>query len=234
MGPICPHVCSMFARAHGPSTGGLVKNGPARHRYDGMRPRNRAVPPAGPAPAPLDQWSRPSRRALGASPEFPMPVASRSVRPAGSRHSRGDTPLMPRARHARYPPGMRGAAARCPRAVVPEAVFARSGKSAGHTSVCTRFRARLPSAPRSRRQHAAGYWRARQAGARAATAGPDARGRRDSRQGDGRARTGLCAPGTARGRAPRATGCRGDAGEERAGTGSGAAACYRSRQRAAV
>jgi len=27
MCPFCPHVCSMFARAHGPSNPGLVKNG---------------------------------------------------------------------------------------------------------------------------------------------------------------------------------------------------------------
>ena len=39
--------------------------------------------------------------------------------------------LMSRARHAGYLPGLRGAAARWLRAVTPEAVFARSGKSAG-------------------------------------------------------------------------------------------------------
>jgi hypothetical protein len=27
MCPFCPHVCSVFARAHGPSNPGLVKNG---------------------------------------------------------------------------------------------------------------------------------------------------------------------------------------------------------------
>lgn len=39
--------------------------------------------------------------------------------------------LMSRARHAGYLPGLCGAAARWLRAVTPEAVFARSGKSAG-------------------------------------------------------------------------------------------------------
>lgn len=42
-----------------------------------------------------------------------MPMPSRSVRPAGNRHSCGDPPLMLRAGHAGYPPGMREAAARC-------------------------------------------------------------------------------------------------------------------------
>jgi hypothetical protein len=66
-------------------------------------------------------------------------------------------------------------------------------------------------APQRRRQHAAGYRPARQAGAGAATAGPDTRGRRDSRHRDGRARTGAVyardgpQPGTT------GTGCRGDA-----------------------
>jgi hypothetical protein len=43
----------------------------------------------------LEQWSRPSPRASGARLESSMPMPSRSVRPAGNRHSCGDTPLMP-------------------------------------------------------------------------------------------------------------------------------------------
>jgi hypothetical protein len=54
MCPFCPHVCSMFARVHGPSNPGVVKNGPSG-------------PDA--APGRLDQWSRPSARAPGAHPE---------------------------------------------------------------------------------------------------------------------------------------------------------------------
>ncbi len=48
-------------------------------------------------------------------------MPSRSVRPAGNRHSCGDTPLMPRARHAGFLPGMRWAAARRSRAAASPA-----------------------------------------------------------------------------------------------------------------
>jgi hypothetical protein len=37
----------------------------------------------------LDQWSRPSTREPGARPESPIPMPSRSVQPAGNRHSHG-------------------------------------------------------------------------------------------------------------------------------------------------
>ena len=76
MCPFCPHVCSAFARVHGPSNPGLVKTG---------------HPAPAPAPAPprsrLDQWSRPSARAPGAHPESPIPMPSRSVKPTGNRRS---------------------------------------------------------------------------------------------------------------------------------------------------
>jgi hypothetical protein len=47
MCPFCPHVCSVFARAHGPCNPGLVKNG---------------LSGVGAAPDRLDQWSRSSAR----------------------------------------------------------------------------------------------------------------------------------------------------------------------------
>jgi hypothetical protein len=72
MRPFCPHVCSMFARAHGPSNPGLVKNGPSD------------APDA--APGSLDQWSRPHTQTEGA-PGVPIPMRSHSVQPAGKRHS---------------------------------------------------------------------------------------------------------------------------------------------------
>jgi hypothetical protein len=37
----------------------------------------------------LDQWSRPFTQVLGGCPEAPIPMPSRSVRPAGDRHSYG-------------------------------------------------------------------------------------------------------------------------------------------------
>jgi hypothetical protein len=171
----------------------------------GHAPRSRAATSGQRRPAPLDQWSRPSRRAPGARLESPVPMPSRSVRPAGNRHSCGDTPLMPRARHAGYLPGMRWAAARRSRPAASPARL-RPSKSAGYfrletvprtsgcasrlagracqliASRCTRF-SRGYRPPRGRRQHAGGgYCRARQAGARAATAGLDARGRRGFRR----------------------------------------------------
>jgi hypothetical protein len=83
-----------------------------------MRPGAAPPRPVDAAPPPLDQWSRPLRRMPGAHLESPMPMSSRSVRPAGNRHSCGDTPLMPRAGNASYLPGMQRAAAWRSRAVV--------------------------------------------------------------------------------------------------------------------
>jgi hypothetical protein len=45
MCPFCPHVCSVFARVHGPCNLGLVKNGPSG---------------ADVAPGRLDQWPKPA------------------------------------------------------------------------------------------------------------------------------------------------------------------------------
>ena len=69
MRPINPHVRSMFARGFGPSPGGLVKSAPSRAGCGGMCPG--AVPSSGLTSVrlPLDQWSRPSPQAPGASPE---------------------------------------------------------------------------------------------------------------------------------------------------------------------
>jgi len=79
----------MFARAHGPSNPGLVKT--ARPAPDAGGNRAGAAPSrtARAAPGSLDQWSRPSARAPGALQESPIPMPSRSVRPAGKRHSHG-------------------------------------------------------------------------------------------------------------------------------------------------
>ena len=41
--PFCPHACFMFARAHGPSNPGLVKNGPSGDGCGGHSPRIRAA-----------------------------------------------------------------------------------------------------------------------------------------------------------------------------------------------
>ena len=117
--PFCPHVCSMFARAHGPSNPGLVKNGPSRARCGGNRPGAAPSRMASPAPGSLDQWSRPSTRTPGAHPKSPVPMPSRSARPAGHRHSCDDQPLMPQARHTGYLPWMRRAAAWRSRAAAP-------------------------------------------------------------------------------------------------------------------
>ncbi len=69
--PFCPHVCSMFARAHGPSNPGLVKNDPSGARCGGNRPGAAPSRTVGAVPGSLDQWSRPSRsgmrNALGVS-----------------------------------------------------------------------------------------------------------------------------------------------------------------------
>ena len=45
MCPFCPHVCSVFARVHGPCNPGLVKNGPSGTGYGGTRHRIRAASP---------------------------------------------------------------------------------------------------------------------------------------------------------------------------------------------
>ena len=109
-----------------------------------------------------------------------------------------------------------GTAARYFRVAVPAAADARSGKSAGHFRLYAPPRLRL-GAPRGRQQRAPDI----------DVPGKLGRGRPQPGRmpgGDG-IRTGtvapargLCAPGTAHGRAPRATGCRGDAGEERSRT----------------
>ena len=88
-----------------------------------------------------------------------------------------DTSLVLTPRTGWLPAGMRGTAARYFQVAVPTVVGARSGKSAGH------FRLHAPPGKAwalcgAIAPACAGYSRSRQAGARAATAGPDARGRR--------------------------------------------------------
>jgi len=83
-----------------PAIGGLVKNGPPGARCGGMPSGTAPSRTAGAAPDSLDQWSRPSWRAPGARPESPIPMPSRSARPAGNRHSCGDSSLALLARHA--------------------------------------------------------------------------------------------------------------------------------------
>jgi hypothetical protein len=65
----------MFARVHGPSNPGFVKNGPSGAGCGGFAPI-RAATSGRRSSAPLDQWSRPSSRTLGAHPESPTPMPS--------------------------------------------------------------------------------------------------------------------------------------------------------------
>jgi hypothetical protein len=53
--PFCPHVCSMFARVHGPSNPGLVKNGHPAARSGGTRPQAAPFRTADVAPDSLEQ-----------------------------------------------------------------------------------------------------------------------------------------------------------------------------------
>jgi hypothetical protein len=216
--PFCPLGCSVVARAHGPSNPGLVKNGASGAWRGGIRPRTAPPCRAGAAPGSLDQWSRPSRQGRAERAGVPIPVPSHTVRPAGNRHSCGDTPLMPRARHAGCLPGMRWAAARCSRAAASPARLRPkqqvrwvnpSGNGAQNVRVrvmstdCVQVYALQRRLQASAWTAAAcgGYCRARQAGARAATAGLDARGRRGiPTPGTVAPARGLCAPRTAYGR----------------------------------
>jgi hypothetical protein len=118
----------MFARAHGPSNPGLVRNGPSGARCEGHAPQNRPARPVGAAPGPLDQWSRPSAQTPGVRPKSPIPMPSRSVKPAGNRPSYGRYTAGSDASDRET--GMRGTAA-CVPGWGPAAVSARSGKSAG-------------------------------------------------------------------------------------------------------
>jgi hypothetical protein len=242
----------MFAPCLLASSDLVLRGWPVRCRIKGHRPG--AAPPR-PADAPPGQWSGPSRRAPGARVESPIPMPSRNVRPAGNRHSCGDTPLMPRARPAGYLPGMRGAAAWLSQAVVPTAVSARSGKSAG-TSAWKRCPERQGApmsrlagracqlmasgvgapgrgrkAPRRRRQHAADIGVPGKPGRGQPQPGrmPDRRG--ITAPGTVAPARGLCAPGTAHGRVWRGTGRKDQADEERPQTQvPGLVADYRHRR----
>jgi hypothetical protein len=77
-----------------PAIRGLSKTA-IRRQIRGHAPASRAVSHGrrrsgltrAAAPDSLDQWSRPSMRAPETRPDSPMPMLSRSVRPAGNRHS---------------------------------------------------------------------------------------------------------------------------------------------------
>ena len=220
LSPCLLHVCS-GARTQ---QSGTCQKRPVRRRIRGHSPRIRAATSGRPRPPRLDQWSRPSRSAPGSCLESPMPMPSRIVRPAGNRHLCGDTPLMPQARHAGYLPGMRWAAARRSRPLTSRArlrpkqqvrwVFP-SGNGAqknvrvrvtpcrpGMSTDCVQVYALQPRLQASAWTAAAcgGYCRARQAGARAATAGLDAWGPAGIPAPERSPPHGLCAPGTAYGR----------------------------------
>ena len=102
----------------------------------GACPRIRAAVSGRRRPTPLDQWSRPSRRAPGARPEPPMPMPSRSVKTAAHAafHCRADCARhgsLQRPVHVRVW-GRRGV----PGVTTTAADSARSDKSAG----CSRLR----------------------------------------------------------------------------------------------
>jgi len=98
------HVCS-GARTQ---QSGACQKRRIRRRMRGTRPGSAPPRPADPAPPPLDQWSRPPWRAPGARLKSSMPMPSRSVRPAGNRHSCGHMPPAPPTRYAGYLPACAG------------------------------------------------------------------------------------------------------------------------------
>jgi hypothetical protein len=108
---LSPWLLRGCSRARTQQSGACQKR-PVRRRMRGIRPGNAPSRTAGAAPGSLDQWSRPSAGPPGAHPESSMPMPSRSVRPAGNRHSCDDMALAPQARRAGCLPAMRRAAAR--------------------------------------------------------------------------------------------------------------------------
>jgi len=138
--PLCPLGCSVAAHADGPRNPGLVKNGPSGAWRGGNRARTALPRPAGATPDSLDQWSRPPARDRERARESPMPMPSRSVQPAGKRHSYGG-----------YAGGADPPADRLPTMGTQDSGHALPGGSAGcrrhskpvmrwGTSVRTRFR----------------------------------------------------------------------------------------------
>jgi hypothetical protein len=88
----------------------LVKNGPPSAGSRAVRPRTAPPRPANTAPGSLDLWSRPSWRELGGLLECPIPMSSRSVKPAGSRHLCSHILIAALIGHVRYLPRTRVAA----------------------------------------------------------------------------------------------------------------------------
>jgi hypothetical protein len=104
MCPFCPCGCSVVARQHGPSNPGFVKKRAVRRPMRGHSPRSRAASYGRRRPGSLDRWSRPPARALGARPDSPIPMPSRSVRPAGQRYRRRIRRCRGRLKRAGYLP----------------------------------------------------------------------------------------------------------------------------------
>jgi len=214
----------MFARAHGPSNPGLVKT--ARPAPDAGGNRAGAAPSrtARAAPGSLDQWSRPSARAPGALQESPIPMPSRSVRPAGKRHSHGgyvagaDAPNRPDACQGCTGQWQcaSGSWCRLPRRSKRLIRWALSSVRASGEATGVRRDVDVPGKLGRGRP---------QPGRMPGPGGiPDT--------GYGRAPQGLCAPGMAHGGAPLAAACRGRCWRGAfAGTGSRAAASSCRRQR---
>jgi hypothetical protein len=80
----------MFARESGLSNQGLVKNRPTGAGSGARRPDAGHCFPADPAVPSLDHRSIPLFACAGSGPEVRIPMSSRSVRPAGNRHSCSD------------------------------------------------------------------------------------------------------------------------------------------------
>ena len=106
-------------RPRWPSASTIANRHAAHPGQRTLNPRAARSRMASPAPGSQDQWSRPPTRRPGAHPKSPVPMPSRSARPAGHRYSCDDQPLMPQARHTGYLPWMRRAAAWRSRAAAP-------------------------------------------------------------------------------------------------------------------
>jgi hypothetical protein len=201
MCPFCPRGCSVVARAHGSSNPGLVKNGPPSAGSRVTRPG--IAPPrlADAAPGSLDQWSRPSSRAPGARPESPfrcrhaardpLVINTRAVirrprclpgTPDSFRDAHGGGVVFPERcwwrpapLEAASPLGTL-ACGRCPECQSGHVPRRPDRACQLAVSGCARFGV-AADLRGDGSQRAGDIGRAGQAGARAATAGPGARGR---------------------------------------------------------